>query len=202
MVLRTKPRRCGSQVYRSSAPSSRAIIRAIAFSKPSPARLEKGMLFGSAQTRRTSASKSAISVAFRGRLLADLLSVAPGVHAERVSEDALLVGLGVLDVVGEGAACGVETGLVADALGDLVIGAGSVAARAQAADLGVALVERNAAAEGNGAAADLALLLAVILRLDQAFGIERVSVRGTPQRMAGQAHGVQPRGRHRHRVGA
>src|SRR5205823_7440927 len=116
IVLRTNPRRCGSQVYCSSARSSRASSRAIAFSRPSPARLENGMLLGSAQTRRTSASRTPISVAFRRRLLTDLLTVAPGVHAQRMGEDARLVAFAVLDIVGECAAGGIETGLVADAL--------------------------------------------------------------------------------------
>src|SRR5512142_1586044 len=51
-VLRTHPRRCGHQVYSSVSPNWCATSSAILFSKPSPARLENGRLFGSAQTRR------------------------------------------------------------------------------------------------------------------------------------------------------
>src|SRR3954469_7587051 len=146
MVLRTNPRRCGSQVYWSSARSSRARRRASAFSIPSPARFENGMLLGSAQTLRTSASSSAISVPRSRRLLADLLPVAPGVHAERMREHARLVRLAVLDVVRERAASRIQPRLVADAFGDLVVRAGRVAARAQPADPRVPFVECHPAA--------------------------------------------------------
>src|SRR5881296_204807 len=47
------PMRCGNHVYSSVHPSSRAKSSAILFSKPSPARLENGRLFGSSQTRST-----------------------------------------------------------------------------------------------------------------------------------------------------
>src|SRR5688500_9997408 len=51
IVLRKKPRRCAHQVYSTVAPSSRATRSARRFSNPSSRWLEKGRLFGSAQTR-------------------------------------------------------------------------------------------------------------------------------------------------------
>src|SRR5262245_46331200 len=59
-VLRTKPVTCGYQLYDSPLPSLLANNSASLFSKPSPLSVEKGMLFGSAQTRSTLGSTSSI----------------------------------------------------------------------------------------------------------------------------------------------
>src|SRR5262249_38668970 len=59
-VLRTKPVACGYQLYESPLPSLSASNSASLFSKPSPLSVEKGMLFGSAQTLRTFGSMSSI----------------------------------------------------------------------------------------------------------------------------------------------
>src|SRR5437868_4100355 len=64
---RKNPRRCGSQVYSSFTPSSRATSWAILFSNPCISRLENGRLSGSAQTRR----------AARGFALSDADSLSP-----------------------------------------------------------------------------------------------------------------------------
>src|SRR6185312_760465 len=162
-VLRTKPRRCGCQVYCTGAPSASPTSRAMAFSSPSCFWFENGMLFGSAQTRRggaaasrpTSASRAVTSVPAGGRLLADLLAVAPGVLAQRVREDRGTVRLRVPDVVGQRPLGRVQASLVAHPLGHLVIGAGGVAAGPQAAHAGLPLVKRHTAPEDDGAAAQL-----------------------------------------------
>src|SRR5437764_3767218 len=137
-VLRTNPRRCGCQVYCTGAPSASPTSRASAFSSPSSCWFENGMLLGSAQTRSgaepatgaaaarattTDNVGSSISVRAGRRLFADLLAVAPGVLAQRVRVDRRAVRLREPDVVGQRPLGRVQAGVVAHALGHLVVGA-------------------------------------------------------------------------------
>src|SRR5690242_1877236 len=88
-------------------------------------------------------------------LVADFLPVAPGVRAERVRELRRPIDAAERDVVGELALRRIERGSMPDAFGNFMIGACRVAADAKAADSGLIAVERNTAAEGDRAAADL-----------------------------------------------
>src|SRR5207237_4422368 len=121
------------------------------------------------------------SVAARRRLVSDLLAIAPGVDAERVGEDRWAVRLAVRDVVRRRAARRIQPRLLPDALRDLVVGARGVAARAEASDLHVALVQGHAASEDDRPAADLSAHLAVVARLSRAKRVEWIARREPPQ---------------------
>src|SRR6187549_1205101 len=119
-----------------------------------------------------SASTQFLIRARRG-LVADALPVAPRVGAQRMREDGGAVRLAERDVVDAGTALGLEAGLLAHALGDLVIRACGVAADADAADADAPLVEGQSAAEHDRSPAYLAVSLAVVFGLPGAQRVER-----------------------------
>src|SRR5512138_1922073 len=120
------------------------------------------------------------------RLITDVLAVPPRVRAERVRVDRRPVGLRVLDVVRHRTGGRIEPREMANAFRDLVIGTRRVAADAEPSRDVTVLVERYAAAERDGAAADLRIALRV-----ETFGVERLRLRHAPQRVARLRQRVQ-----------
>src|SRR5262245_7582475 len=84
-----------------------------------------------------------------------------------------------------------------NAFRDLVIGTGRVAADAKAADTRLSLVQRNAAAEGDGSPANLSVGLPRFGRFDEATGVERIGLGHTPQRVARLSQRVETSRRQR-----
>src|SRR5690242_1291090 len=89
------------------------------------------------------------------RLVTNLLPVPPRVRAERMREGRSAVHGTICNVVGELALLRIESGEMANALGDFMIGARRVAADAEPSDARLVLVQRHAAAERNLPAAHL-----------------------------------------------
>src|SRR5436309_512681 len=125
------------------------------------------------------------SVSAGVRFVADLLPVSPRVCAQRMRVHRRTVDAAVGDVVDELAFFRVELCEMTDALGDFVIGARGVAADAEAADARLAFVERDAAAERDRSAADLAVCLAGVLWRLKTRRIEWIRLGDAPQRMSG-----------------
>src|SRR6478609_3694920 len=143
----------------------------------------------------------AASILVGRSLIAELLSIAEGVGAERVSERRRPVDRGVDDVVGRQVGRRQAAGLT-HALGDLVVGARRIAAHAKAADAGLPLVEAEAAAKGDRTATDLADAGRQVYRIAATQGVERVAVGGAPQRVTRLAERVEARRGHRSRIAA
>src|SRR5262245_13935539 len=93
----------------------------------------------------------------------------------------------VRDVVRERAVLRIELRDVTDALGNLVVRAGCIAADAEPSDAAPVLVERHAAADRDGSTADLALRVGGILWRLKASGVECVGTTGAPQRVSRQS---------------
>src|SRR3982751_1069217 len=105
---------------------------------------------------RGGASNRGCVLARAGRFVAALFPITPGVRAQRVRKRRRAVDLRVLNVVDGRAFGGIQSGCVANALGDFMVGARGITADAEAADARLAAVKRQPAAECDGAAANLA----------------------------------------------
>src|SRR5581483_3336236 len=92
-------------------------------------------------------SRGAFSVPGGRRFVAKLLSVAPGIGAQRMGERGRAVGARKDDVVGVLALFRIEPGQVSYAFGNFMIGARSIPADAEATHTRLAFVERDPAAK-------------------------------------------------------
>src|SRR5690348_1925006 len=135
------------------------------------------------------------SIADGGRFLADLLTVAPGIRAQRVRVDGRVVDSCVLNVVGHGSLRWIKASHVPYPFGNLVVSARRITTHAETADDAPVLVHRQSATKYNSATTDLHILRGV-----ETLGVERFGLHRSEQGMAGLSKRIQAGRGHRRRV--